>query len=57
MEQRRPEVESPRQPNHQPRWREATSAAILAGQEEEKAQVPWLMGNLEQMTVPAFSTE
>jgi hypothetical protein len=29
----------------------------LAGQEEEKAQVPWLMGNLEQMTVPAFSSE
>jgi hypothetical protein len=30
---------------------------ILAGHEEEKAQVPWLMGNLEQMSVPAFSSE
>jgi hypothetical protein len=30
---------------------------ILADQEEEKAQVPWLMGNLEQMSVPAFSSE
>ena len=57
QEQRRPEVQAPRQPNHQPRWREATSAVILAGQEEEKAQVPWLMGNLEQMSVPAFSSE
>ena len=57
QEQRRPEVEALRQPNHQPRWREATSTVILAGHEEEKAQVPWLMGNLEQMSVPAFSSE
>ena len=28
-----------------------------AEQEEQKAQVPWLMGNLEEMTVPAFSSQ
>jgi len=55
LEKRRPEVDAPRQPNHQPQWRQATSEA--AGHEEQKAQVPWLMGNLEQMSVPAFSTE
>jgi hypothetical protein len=38
-------------------WHEAISEAAWAEQEEQKAQVPWLMGNLEQMTVPAFFPE
>jgi hypothetical protein len=33
------------------------SQEAWAEQEEQKAQVPWLMGNLDQMTVPAFSLE
>ena len=47
LEKRRPEVDAPRQPK--------CNEAV--GQEEQRAQVPWLMGNLEQMSVPAFSTE
>ena len=48
--------EAPRQPNHQPQWQEATSGPTWV-EEEQKAepQVPWLMGNLGEMTVPAFS--
>ena len=54
QEQRRPETDAPRQPNHKTKWREAISETASANQEEQKVQVLWLMGNLEQMTVPAF---
>ena len=56
LTKRQAQPESPRQPNHQPQWQEATSGPAWV-QEEQKAEphVPWLMGNVGGMTVPTFS--
>ena len=55
--QRQAYPEALRQPNHQPQRQEATSLPELTEEEESKddQQVPWHMGHLDGMTIPAFS--
>ena len=56
LEKRRPEVDAPRQPNHQPQWKEATVRQAHAEEEGNRAPQPgWNLNQLDQMTVPAFS--
>ena len=48
--------EGPRQPNHQPQWKEATVRQAHAEEEFKLDPQPgWNLEHLDQMTVPAFS--
>jgi hypothetical protein len=48
--------EGPRQPNHQPQWKEATVMQAEAEEEVKRAPQPgWNLDQLDQLTIPAIS--
>ena len=54
--QRQARPEEPRQQNHQPQWKEATSSQAWAEEEGKRMpQLAWDLERLDVMTVPAFS--
>ena len=56
LAKRQARPEEPRQPNHQPQWREATIRQARTEEEAKVAPQPgWNLDQLEAMTIPAFS--
>ena len=56
LAKRQAEPEGPRQPNHQPQWKEETVRQAQTEEEVKLAPQPgWNLDQLDHMTVPAFS--